>query len=131
MSTPEIIFAALAACAPIVSVVIAWLAFRRNSKNDEREAAEEYGSMKADLAYIKAGIDDLKASDKEKDRRLDTLSEHVAKLEGTLDAHLKDKNAHNYANNKKPGFGGGFNSPQLIPCSKGPSVRTGKKGGSK
>ena len=96
MTTPEIIFAALAALAPIVSVIIAILTLRRNNKNDIKQEAEQLGSMKSDLAYIKAGIDDLKANDKAKDQRLDALSEHIAKLEGTLDAHLKDKNAHNY-----------------------------------
>lgn len=106
MTTPEIIFAALAAAAPIVSVIVAILALRRNSKNDTKEEAKEFGSMKADLAYIKAGIDDLKASDKAKDQRLDTLSEHVARIEGTLDAHLKDKNAHNYAKYPKQKQGG-------------------------
>lgn len=106
MTTPEIIFAALAACTPIVTVIIAWLALRRNNKNDMKQEAEKLGSMKSDLAYIKAGIDDLKASDKAKDQRLDTLSEHVARLEGTLDAHLKDKNAHNYAKYSKQKQGG-------------------------
>ena len=104
MTTPEIIFAALAACAPIVSVIIAIVVARRNKDKDIKKEAEEYGSMKSDLAYIKAGIDDLKASDKAKDQRLDTLSEHVARIEGTLDAHLKDKNAHNYAGNKRPAY---------------------------
>lgn len=106
MTTPEIIFAALAALAPILSVIIAVLALRRNNKNDIKQEAERLGSMKSDLAYIKAGIDDLKANDKAKDKRLDMLSEHVAKLEGILDAHLKDKNAHNYEKYHKPKQGG-------------------------
>lgn len=103
MTNAEIIFAALAALAPIVSVVVAVLALRRNNKNDIKQEAEQLGSMKSDLAYIKAGIDDLKTNDKAKDQRLDTLSEHVAKLEGTLDAHLKDKNAHNYYKKQSTG----------------------------
>ena len=103
MTTPEIIFAALAALAPILSVIIAVLALRRNNKNDIKQEAERLGSMKSDLAYIKAGIDDLKANDKAKDKRLDILSEHVAKLEGVLDAHLKDNNAHNYEKYHKQG----------------------------
>ena len=106
MTIPEIIFAALSALTPIVSVLIALLALRRNNKNDVKKEAEQLGSMKSDLAYIKAGIDDLKASDKAKDQRLDTLSEHIARLEGTLDAHLKDKNAHNYAKYPKQKQGG-------------------------
>ena len=91
MTTPEIIFVALTACAPIVSVLIAIIVARRNKDKDIQKEAEQLGSMKSDLAYIKAGIDDLKVSDKVKDQRLDTLSEHIARLEGTLDAHLKDK----------------------------------------
>lgn len=106
MTTPEIIFAALAACAPIVSVIIAIIVARRNKDKDIKKEAEQLGSMKSDLAYIKAGIDDLKSSDKAKDQRLDILSEHIARLEGTLDAHLKDKNAHNYAKYPKTKQGG-------------------------
>lgn len=106
MTTPEIIFAALAALAPILSVIIAVLALRRNNKNDIKQEAERLGSMKSDLAYIKAGIDDLKANDKAKDKRLDILSEHVAKLEGILDAHINDNNAHNYEKYHKPKQGG-------------------------
>lgn len=106
MNTLEIIFASLAACTPIISVIVAIIVARRNKDKDIKKDAEQLGSMKSDLAYIKAGIDDLKANDKAKDRRLDTLSEHVARIEGTLDAHLKDKNAHNYAKYPKTKQGG-------------------------
>lgn len=102
MTTPEIILSAALAVMPIASVLIAWLALRRNTKNDTKQEAKELGEMKSDLAYIKAGIDDLKANDKAKDQRLDTLSEHVAKLDAKIDMHLKDKNAHNYASKLVP-----------------------------
>ncbi len=97
MTTSEIIFAALAAVTPIISMLIALVVARRGKDKDIKKEAQEYGAMRSDLAYIKAGIDDLKASDKAKDQRLDNLSEHIAKLEGIVDSHLKDKNAHNYA----------------------------------
>ena len=100
MTAPEIVFAALAIAAPIVSVIVAIVGARRSKDKDIAKDAEEFGSMKSDLAYIKAGIDDLKSSDKAKDQRLDTLSEHIARLEGALDAHLKDRNAHNYSQPK-------------------------------
>lgn len=101
MTTPEIIFAALAACAPIISVLIALFGARRSKDKDIKKEAEQLGSMRSDLAYIKSGIDDLKTSDRAKDQRLEVLSEHIARLEGTLDAHLKDKNAHNYYKKNK------------------------------
>ncbi len=102
MTTPEIILTAALTISPIVSVVIAWLAFRRNSKNDTKEEAKELGEMKSDLAYIKAGIDDLKSNDRDKDKRLDTMSEKIATLDAKIEMHLKDKNAHNYASKLVP-----------------------------
>ena len=100
MTAAEIIFAAMAALAPIVSVVIAVIVARRNKDKDVRKEAEEYGAMKSDLGYIKAGIDDLKRSQKTHDEKLDTLSEKLANLEGRVDAHIKDKNAHTYTPRK-------------------------------
>lgn len=104
MTTPEIIFAALAACAPIVSVFIAWLAFRQKKDNNIKDEGKELGSMKSDIAYIKAGIDDLKANDKAKDERLDKMSETLARVEERLDSHIQNKNIHHYS--KKPEKGG-------------------------
>lgn len=102
MTTAEIILTAALTISPIVSVVIAWLALRRNSKNDTKEEAKELGEMKSDLAYIKAGIDDLKSNDREKDKRLDTMSEKIAALDAKIEMHLNDKNAHNYASKLVP-----------------------------
>ena len=97
MSTVEIIFAALAACAPIISVIVAIIVARRNKDRDIQREAKELGQMQSDLGYIKSGIDDLKKSQKQHDEKLDILSERVAKVETSLNQHLKDKNAHNYS----------------------------------
>lgn len=96
MSTPEIIFAALAACAPIVSVFIAWLAFRQKKDLNLKDEAKELGSMQSDIAYIKAGIDDLKEDNKNKDERLDKMSESLVRVEERLNSHIQNKTIHNY-----------------------------------
>ena len=96
MSTPEIIFAALAACAPIVSVFIAWLAFRQKKDLNLKDEAKELGSMQSDIAYIKAGIDDLKEDNKNKDERLDKMSDSLVRVEERLNSHIPNKTIHNY-----------------------------------
>lgn len=94
MTTPEIIFNALTILAPILSVLIAIFAYSRNRKNDSRQNSEEWGAIKSDLKYIKSGIDDLKTSDKEKDKRLETLTNHISVLEEKVDSHIKNTSIH-------------------------------------
>lgn len=101
MSTAEIVFAALAALSPIVSVFVAIVVARRNKDKDIQNEAKELGQMQSDLGYIKSGIDDLKTNQIRHDEKLDILSERVAKVESSLEAHIRDRNAHNYAQ-KKP-----------------------------
>ena len=101
MGTAEIVFAALAALAPIISVIVAVIVARRNKDKDIQNDAKELGQMQSDLGYIKSGIDDLKKSQIRHDEKLDALAERVAKVESSLEAHIRDKNAHNYAQ-KKP-----------------------------
>lgn len=101
MSTAEIVFAALAAMAPIISVIVAIIVARRNKDKDLQKEAQEMGAMKSDLGYIKSGIDDLKRSQKSHDEKLDILSTKVAAIDERLNAHIKDKNAHNYSKGGK------------------------------
>lgn len=97
MSNAEMIFAALAACAPIISVIVAIVVAKRNKDKDIQREAKELGQMQSDLGYIKSGIDDLKKAQIRHDEKLDALSDRVTAVETSLSQHLKDKNAHNYA----------------------------------
>lgn len=105
MSTAEIVFTALAALSPIISVLVAIVVARRNKDKDIQSEAKELGQMQSDLGYIKSGIDDLKTNQIRHDEKLDALAERVAKVESSLEAHIRDKNAHNYIpkySQKKP-----------------------------
>ena len=95
MTNSEIIMTAMVVIAPIVSVIVAIIVARRNKDKDVKKDAEELGLMKADLAYIKSGIDDLKRNDKMKDERMDKFNEAIVRLEERFDSHIRDKNAHN------------------------------------
>lgn len=101
MSNAEIIMAALAIATPIISVVVAIIVARRNKDKDVKNEAEQLGTMKSDIAYIKAGIDDLKANDKAKDERLDHMNEAIVRIEERLESHIKDKSIHSRAKGAK------------------------------
>lgn len=101
MSTAEIIFAALAALAPIVSVLVAIIVARRNKDKDIKREAQELGQMQSDLGYIKSGIDDLKKSQAKHDEKFDIVTERVAKVETALAAHINNKTIH-ASMSKKP-----------------------------
>ena len=103
MSTPEIIFAALAACAPIISVVIAILSLRRNNNNDTKSESREMGKLEEKVDTANKGIERIEQRLDRRDERDDNIAERVATLETRVDAHISDKNAHNYsvASNRK------------------------------
>lgn len=96
MNTAEIVFAALAALSPILSVIVAIVVARRNNNKDIKKDARDLGIMQSDLGYIKSGIDDLKQSQKRHDEKLDILSERVTKVEAELAAHINNKQLHSH-----------------------------------
>lgn len=97
MSTPEIIFAALASCAPIISVVIAILALRRNNNNDTKSESKEMGKLEEKVDTANKGIERIEQRLDKRDERDDKITERVTALETKVDAHISDKNAHNYS----------------------------------
>ena len=53
------------------SLVFAYLAFRRNDKRDARTDAKQDGVMLTEIGYIKSGVDDIKAEQREQ-RKVNT-----------------------------------------------------------
>ena len=96
MSTAEIIMTAAVAVTPIASLIIAWLAFRRNRDNDTKEEGKDAGALRSDVGYIKKGIDGLERRLDRIDEKQDDQSSRLADVEATLRAHLKDKAAHGW-----------------------------------
>jgi len=72
--------------ATICAIVFGYAAFRRNQKRD----SENEGSLKSDIGYIKAGIDDLKKQQEKSDERYVGLVCKVAEVESsTRQAHKR------------------------------------------
>lgn len=74
----------------ILSVAIAYLVFSRNKSKDDKSEGQQNGVICTELGYIKAGIDDIKAEQKEQ-RHINTeTSERLAKVEASAkQAHLR------------------------------------------
>ena len=49
----------------LLGIIISYAAFLRNSKKDSNDDGRETGTVLTELGYIKGGIDDLKAENRE------------------------------------------------------------------
>lgn len=68
----------------IASAVIAYLGFSRNSKKDSEDAGSSKGQMASDLGYIKSGIDDLKAEQRDQRNKYVELAQRVTSVESSV-----------------------------------------------
>lgn len=96
MSGTEILVLVVSIVCPIASVLIAYFALKRNVKKDTQEEGQKQGVVLTELGYIKSGTDRIEKRLDKLDERQEEQSRAIVALEAKLDAHLKDKNAHNY-----------------------------------
>lgn len=94
MSTAEIIFAAMAALSPIVSVVVAIIVARRNKDKDNKNEGEKEGVMQSDIGYIKSSIDRVEKRLDKIDEKEDSFAQRLTTVEIRVEEHIKDKNMH-------------------------------------
>ncbi len=55
----------------VASIVFGYLAFRRGDRSDARTDAKQDGVMLTEIGYIKSGVDDIKAEQREQ-RKVNT-----------------------------------------------------------
>ena len=78
------IIAVVGACGAVATIIAAFLGYRKGIKQD---GAGE-GSLRSDVGYIKAGVDDVKSELKEQRDKHFALAEKVATVEAsTKSAH--------------------------------------------
>ena len=68
----------------ISSVIFAFLAFRRNSKSDQRNEGKNEGVMFSDIGYIKACVERVEKNLTKVDERYQNILERISKLEETV-----------------------------------------------
>lgn len=68
----------------ISSIFFAFLAFRRNSKSDQRNEGKNEGVMFSDIGYIKACVERVEKNLTKVDERYQNILERISKLEETV-----------------------------------------------
>ena len=67
----------------LVGLLISYAAFSRNKAKDNRSDGQQMGQVTSDVGYIKSGIDDIKAEQREQ-RKINTeLYTRVAAVEAS------------------------------------------------
>ena len=80
----------LTAVSVIAAVVFGYLAFVRNKKKDDEQDGQDKGTMLSDIGYIKAGVDDIKAEQKEQRKtNMEVVSRLTAVEESAKQAHKR------------------------------------------
>lgn len=82
----------------ILSGAISYAAFRRNTNNAIQQDATSNGELKADIRYIKNGVDDVRLEMKSQGKQLDHLAERVTRVEESC------KSAHRRMDNYEGGI---------------------------
>jgi len=72
------VFGILGVCS---SILFAYLAFRRNSTSDVRAEAQQQGAILTELGYIKSGVDDIKAEQRDQRKFNAEVTTKLAALE--------------------------------------------------
>lgn len=82
----------LTAVLGILTLLFAYLAFFRNRKKDDTDAGRASGTILSDLGYIKAGVDEIKAEQKDQrktnidnERRLTAVEESAKQAHKRID----------------------------------------------
>lgn len=79
----------IAVLCSLVSIVISYLTFTRNSTKDVRSEAAQNVELKSRLEYISRGIDDIKLENRIRDDQIKTLNEKVIILDNTVTTLVK------------------------------------------
>lgn len=64
-----------------LSCLCAFLGYQKGMKKDVREASKDDGELKADVKYIRSGIEDIKVDLKVQEQKIVQITERVTRLE--------------------------------------------------
>lgn len=68
----------------VIGVVISYLGFQKQARNDVRSEARESTSVAVKLDYISRGVDDIKLDIKSTNKEVDDLKEKYARHDESL-----------------------------------------------
>ncbi len=73
--------ALLGAIGTLCSIAFGYVGYQQGIKNICKDEGKENGELKADIKYIKSGIDDIKLDLKVQVKRVNELAERVTRIE--------------------------------------------------
>lgn len=79
MTPLEVFLTVLSIVSSICAVVFAFAAFRRNQKKDDTDEGSSKGTIISELGYIKGGVEDIKAEQREQRK---TNTDFIERLVG-------------------------------------------------
>lgn len=83
-------FSIISATAGIIGVIFGLVTLFRNKRQDDNTEGRESGAVLSDLGYIKAGVDEIKAEQKEQRKtNIDFIRRLTAVEESTKQAHKR------------------------------------------
>lgn len=84
------IFSIISATVGIIGVIFGLVSFLRNKKQDDNTEGRESGTVLSDLGYIKAGVDEIKAEQKDQRKtNIEVITRLTAVEESTRQAHKR------------------------------------------
>ncbi len=73
--------AAIGILAMLAGIIFGYLNYKRFCKKDTTEEGISAGEMKADISYIRRGVEDIRVDMKAQEMRFGELSERVTRVE--------------------------------------------------
>ncbi|MFU1798657.1 hypothetical protein ACM1RC_32785 [Paenibacillus azoreducens] len=76
-----VITALISMCGVISGIIIGWSGRNRAAKQETKEEVQSDAKVRADIEYIKRGIEDIKYEQRAQGERFDELTERVTRVE--------------------------------------------------
>lgn len=73
----EVVLSVLSAAGTVCAILFGYIAYTRNKGRDSKEDAEQTGVVLTEIGYIKSGVDDIKAEQREQRK---TNTEMIARI---------------------------------------------------
>lgn len=95
MDSTEIVLTIISVLGTISSILFAYLAFKRNNKQEHKDEGKNEGVMLSEIGYIKSSIDRIEKSLNHLEERYTDLSNRLVKVEeSTKNAHKRITELH-------------------------------------
>ena len=95
MDSTEIVLTIISVLGTISSILFAYLAFKRSSKQEHKDEGKNEGVMLSEIGYIKSSIDRIEKSLNHLEERYTDLSNRLVKVEeSTKNAHKRITELH-------------------------------------